>query len=131
MSRQNLSSMRKRLGELVRQRAACERIAMGTGPMVAASFLERIMRPGQPGPYYYLSASVDGESRHRYVPLAEAHIWRRRAERWREFSHAMARWVKLNREIEALLRSMGRERCVPLPRASARKSSQRRGRTKR
>ena len=104
---------------------------MDSPPMVAASLLERTFRPGQPQPYCYLSASIHGESRHRYVPTAQAHTWRRRAERWRQFSQAMTRWVKSNREIEQLLRSLGRERCVPLPKATARKPATRRRRGKR
>jgi hypothetical protein len=122
MNKRRLSSMRKRLRQLLTERAACEQIAMDSPPMVAASFLERTFRPGQPQPYCYLSASINGKSRHRYVPMAQAPTWRRRAERWQQFSHAMTRWVKCNREIEQLLRSLGRERCVPLPKATARKS---------
>ena len=123
--------MRKRLSQLLRERSACEHMAMDSPPMVAASFLERTFRPSQPKPYCYLSASIDGESRHRYVPAAQTHTWRRRAERWQHFGQAMARWVKVNREIEQLLRALGRERCVPLPKASARKSPARRRRGKR
>jgi len=88
--------------------------------MVAASFLARKSRPEQKHSYYYLSASIEGESRHRYVPLKEAATWRRRAQRWQQFSIAMAKWVKLNREIEKGLRAMGRERCVPLPKGTPR-----------
>ena len=131
MTSPKLSALRKRLTQLVAQRADCERIAMDAAPMVAASFLERTVRPHQPRPYCYLSASIHGESRHRYVPLAQAHTWRRRAERWRQFSHAMARWVKINREIEQLLRTIGRERCVDLPQATGRSSPMRRRRGKR
>ena len=131
MNKRKLSSRRKRLNQLVAERTACERIAMDSAPMVAACFLERIFRPDQPRPYGYLSASINGESRHRYVPAAQAHTWRRRAERWHEFSQAMARWVKANREIQALLRSLGRERCVPLPKGKPPKPTRRRGRTKR
>lgn len=119
MTKRQLSSIRKQLRQLMRDRAACEQIAMEPGPMVAASFLERTVRPNQPQPYCYLSASIDGESRHRYVPLKQAATWRARAQRWRQFSQAMARWVKLNGQIETLLRTLGQERCVPLPQASS------------
>lgn len=117
MTKRQQSSIRKRLNQLMRDRTACEQVAMESGPMAAASFLERTVRPNQPQPYCYLSASIDGESRHRYVSLKQAATWRRRAERWKQFSQAMAQWVKLNREIEALLRTLGQERCVPLPQA--------------
>jgi len=123
--------MRKRLNQLIDERATYEQIAMDSAPMVAASFLQRTFRPDQPQPYCYLSASINGESRHRYAPMAQARTWRRRAERWHQFSQAMARWAKVNREIETLLRALGRGRCVSLPKATARKPARRRRRTKR
>ena len=82
--------------------------------MVRASFLSRKLRPGAPI-VYYLSASIQGESRHRYVRKGEVQYWRKRATAWREFMKAMASWVKVNREIEKELREIGRLRCEPLP----------------
>jgi hypothetical protein len=131
MKRSKLSALRKRLTQLFEERADCERIAMAAPPMVAGAFLERTVRPDQPRPYCYLSASIHGESRHRYVPVSQAHTWRRRAQRWQQFSRAMTRWVKINQEIEQLLRTLGRERCVPLPKGAARRPAKRRRRGKR
>ncbi len=87
---------------------------MGRSPMVAASFMPRKLRAGGPV-VYYLSASIAGESRHRYVRKGEVPYWRRRALNWRGFMRAMASWVKVNREIEKELRELGRLRCEPLP----------------
>ena len=87
---------------------------MGRTSMVAASFIPRRLRPGGPV-VYYLSASIQGESRHRYVRKGEVQYWRKRAEAWRRFIKAMASWVKVNREIEKELREIGRLRCEPLP----------------
>jgi hypothetical protein len=64
---------------------------------------------------YYLSASIQGESRHRYVRKGEIQYWRKRALAWRGFMKAMASWGKVNREIEKELREIGRLRCEPLP----------------
>lgn len=64
---------------------------------------------------YYLSASIQGQSRHRYVRQGEVLYWRKRAGAWRGFIQAMASWVKVNREIEKELREIGRLRCEPLP----------------
>lgn len=64
---------------------------------------------------YYLSASLGGQSRHRYVRKGEVSYWRKRALSWRGFMKAMASWVKLNREIEEELREIGRLRCESLP----------------
>jgi len=114
MDRNRLSEMRQRLNRLLKERAACEAAALGRGEMVRAAFLERQMPPsGNTG--CYLSASIEGQSRHRYVPKAEVEVWRKRSERWSEFYRSMARWRKLNSEIEQLMRAMGRARCVPLP----------------
>ena len=87
---------------------------MGRSPMVAASFMPRKLRSEAPI-VYYLSASIQGESRHRYVRKGEAEYWRKRALAWRRFMKALASWVKVNREIEKELREVGRLRCEPLP----------------
>jgi hypothetical protein len=87
---------------------------MGRSPMVAASFMPRKLRAGGPV-VYYLSASIQGESRHRYIRKGEVPYWQTRAGAWRRFMKAMASWVKVNREIEKELREIGRLRCEPLP----------------
>ena len=109
-----LSSHRKKANLLMRKRRQLERIAMGRAPMVAASFMARRLKPGGPLAHY-LSASIEGESRHRYVRRAEVDCWRKRAMAWQAFIKAMASWVKVNREIEEELREIGRLRCDPLP----------------
>jgi hypothetical protein len=109
-----LSFHRQKVSLLVRKRGQFERVAMGRSAMVAASFMPRRLRPGAPV-VYYLSASIQGESRHRYVRKGEVQYWRKRARAWRRFMKAMASWVKVNREIEKELREIGRLRCEPLP----------------
>jgi hypothetical protein len=114
MNLKTLSFHRQKIGLLIRKRARFERIAMGRSSMVAASFMPRKLRPGGPV-LYYLSASIQGESRHRYVRKGDLQYWRKRATAWRRFIQAMASWVKVNREIEKELREIGRLRCEPLP----------------
>ena len=114
MNLKALSFHRKKGSLLIRKRAQLERIAMGRSPMVAASFMPRRLRPGAPV-VYYLSASIQGESRHRYVRKGEVEYWRKRALAWRRFMKAMASWVKVNKEIERELREIGRLRSEPLP----------------
>ena len=82
--------------------------------MVPASFMPRKLKPGGPV-VHYLSASIRGESRHRYVRRGEVGYWRKRALAWRRFIKAMASWVKVNKEIEQELRQIGRLRCETLP----------------
>ena len=114
MNLKTLSFHRQKVSLLIRKRARFERIAMGRSSMVAASFMPRKLRPGGPV-VHYLSASIQGESRHRYVRKGELQYWRKRATAWRGFIKAMASWVKVNREIEKELREIGRLRCEPLP----------------
>ena len=109
-----LSSHRKKASLLMGRRRQLERIIMGRAPMVAASFMARRLKPGGPVAHY-LSASIQGESRHRYVRKGEMEYWRKRAVAWQDFTKAMASWVKVNREIEKELRQIGRLRCDPLP----------------
>jgi len=87
---------------------------MGRSPMVAGSFIPRRFRSGAPV-VYYLSASIEGESRHRYVRKEEVGYWGQRAAAWKKFIQAMAAWVKVSKEIEKALRKIGRLRCGPLP----------------
>lgn len=87
---------------------------MERSSMVPASFMPRRLKPGGPV-VYYLSASIRGESRHRYVRRGEVEYWRKRALAWWRFIKAMASWVKGNKEMEKELREMGRLRCEPLP----------------
>jgi len=109
-----LSLHRKKVSLLMRKRRQLERIAMGRSPMVAASFMPRRLTPGGPLAHY-LSASIEGQSRHRYVRKSEVEYWRKRALAWKDFLKAMASWVKVSREIEKELREIGRLRCEPLP----------------
>jgi hypothetical protein len=114
MDLKQLSVLRKKIHFLKVKRNRLERIALGRSAMVPASLLARRFRTGAPVAYY-LSASVQGESRHRYVRRAEVDYYRRRSQAWQKFQKAMASWVKVNREMEKELRQIGRLRCEPLP----------------
>jgi hypothetical protein len=114
MNLAKISLHRKKVEILVRKRNHLERIAMGRSPMVAASFMPRRLRPGGPV-VYYLSASIKGESRHRYIRKGEVEYWRKRASAWRRFMKAMVSWVKVSKEIEKELREIGKLRGEALP----------------
>jgi hypothetical protein len=114
MNLERISFHRKRVALLGKKRDRLERTAMGRSAMVGASFLPRSFRPGGPM-VYYLSASIRGESRHRYIRKGEVEYWRQRASSWKRVIQAMASWVKVNKEIERELREIGRLRCEPLP----------------
>ena len=114
MNLKQLSLLRKKVRLLKGKRSQWERIVLGRLPMVPASLLARRLRPGAPV-VYYLSASIQGASRHRYVRRGEVDYYRQRSQAWQKFEKAMASWVKVNKEIEKGLRQIGRLRCEPLP----------------
>ena len=114
MNLEVLSARRKKVSLLRRKRSQLEWIAMERSCMAPASFMPRKLKPGGPV-VYYLSASIQGESRHRYVRRGEVEYWRKRALAWRRFMKAMASWVKVNKEMEKELREIGRLRCETLP----------------
>jgi hypothetical protein len=114
MRTEEISLWRKKVSLLQQKRAQLEEKAMGRSPMVAASFMARRLRAEAPE-VYYLSASIAGQSRHRYVRKGEVQYWRKRAYAWKEYIEAMASWVKITREIEKGLREIGRLRCEELP----------------
>ena len=119
MNLKRLSLLRKKIHLLKGKRNQWERIALGRSPMVPASLLARRLRPGAPA-VYYLSASIQGESRHRYVRQGEVDYYRQRAQAWQKFQQALASWVKVSKEVEKTLRQLGRLRCEPLPGDSGR-----------
>ncbi len=87
---------------------------MGFVPMLAASLLERRFRKNAPAAYYLSIPNPAGTSRHRYVRKADVETIRRQTGAWREFSRAMAEWVRVNNEVERLLRRIGEGRCVKM-----------------
>lgn len=110
MTRLQLARLRQRVRELKARRTTLEYAAMEPHPMIAASLLERRFRPGAP-PAYYLSIPSLKTSRHLYVRKAHVEMVRRQAGAWREFSQALAEWVRVNRDIEGHLRRIGKGRC--------------------
>lgn len=114
MNFEEISIHRKKISILKKERDRFEEIAIGRSPMVAASFIPRRLRKDAPL-VYYLSASIDGKTRHRYVRKGKIEYWRKRASEWQKFIKAMSSWVKVNKEIEKELREIGRLRCEELP----------------
>lgn len=99
----------KRIRGLIKERAKREAVILRRRPMVAASLCRRA------NDTYYLSASIDGESRHRYVRKADLKYWKGLAEEWKVYSVAIAEWVVINTDIEHSLRAFGKNRAVYLP----------------
>lgn len=111
MTKLRLAKLRQQVRDLKGRRGTLEQLAVRRHhPMLAASLLERRFRPGGPVAYY-LSIPHPKSSRHRYVRKAELDRIRRETQAWREFSEAMAEWVRVNAEIERLLRQIGKGHC--------------------
>lgn len=111
MTKLQLASLRQRARDLKGRRTTLEQAVIRRfHPMLAASLLERRFRPGGPVAHY-LSIPTPKGSRHRYVRKSELDRIRRETSAWREFSEAMAEWVRVNAEIERVLRQIGKGQC--------------------
>ena len=130
MTKLQLAKLRQAVHMLKGRRSALERISMSFVPMVAASLYERRFRPDG-APAHYLSIPTAQNSWQRYVRKDELDYFRRRAAHWREFVNAMAQWVQVNREIERLLRAIGRGRCEKLEIRRKKKPAKARGQSAR
>lgn len=114
MTKNQLANLRQEIRHLTGRRFSLERTAMGFVPMLRASLLERRFRRNGPAAYYLSIPNPAGTSRHRYVRKADVELIRRQTDAWREFSQAMAEWVRVNKEVEGLLRRIGEGRCVKI-----------------
>ena len=113
MTKLQLAKIRQRFRALKARRTALEYIAMAPQPMVQASLIQRRFGGGQ-AVCHYLSIPTPKDKWHRYVRKDELDYFRRRTDRWREYVHAMAEWVRIDKQIERLLRQLGKGRCEKL-----------------
>lgn len=114
MTKLQLAKLRQTVRGLKTRRNTLEHIAMGHQPMVGASLIERRLRHTRSVAYTLSIPTPENVAWHRYVRKDELDYFRRRAQAWREFVHAMAEWVTVNREIERSLRRLGKGRCEKL-----------------
>ena len=98
---------------LIQERKQLERIIQKSSPMVAAAYCVRNSTVSRG--FAYLSASIEGKARHRYVKKGDQKEWKTLAKEWRLFSESIARWVILGKDLERQYRSLGEKRCVALP----------------
>lgn len=117
MTKLQLAKLRQEVRALKARRSILEHIAMQHNELMAAYLLERRLRPGAPIAHY-VSVSTPQGSRHLYIRKVAVEQVRRQTDAWREFSQAMAEWVRINKKIERVLRRIGSGRCRKIePRA--------------
>jgi len=114
MTKLQIAALRQKIRLLTGRRFSLERTAMGFVPMLQASLLERRLRKNGPAAYYLSIPHAQTTSRHRYVRKADLDMVRRQTDAWREFSQAMSEWVRVNGEVERLLRRIGAGRCLKI-----------------
>lgn len=110
MTKLQLAKLRQEVRTLKARRNILEHIAMKHNQLMAAYLLERRLRPGAPVAHYVSVPTPQG-SRHLYIRKASVEKVRRQTDAWREFSHGMSEWVRINKKIESALRQIGGGRC--------------------
>jgi len=113
------SKLRQRIVSLQGQRDRLEAVILQRRRMLDACLVERYGLAGgreRRCPAYYLSEKVEGKTRLTYVRKAQLRRVRAATDAWREFSRALALWVKVTVEVERLMRELGRAQVAKSPR---------------
>ncbi len=110
------SRLRQEIARLARQRESVEKKLLSQRlPMLDACLIARRQLAAgklRKTPAYYLSRKVEARTRLVYVRLEQLAQARGQTGRWKEFSAAVAAWVKLTRQMETLFRQLGRSQVV-------------------
>ena len=115
--RSSASQLRLQIVALKAKRQRLEHTLLRRGRMLDACLIERRGLAGgkqRKTPAYYLSRKVEGKTKLTYVRKREIEGVRAAADAWRAFSRAVARWVKVNQDMEALIRRLGRVQIVDM-----------------
>lgn len=109
--REKASIIRKQINQLKIGRAKLEEKLLKSWRMVRACLVKRHLGTSHKKrrkPYWYLSWVVEGKTVLKYVKMEQLDKISRQTQTWKEFSAALSQWVKVNRQIEKLLRQLGR-----------------------
>ena len=108
----NPTDIREQISRVRTQRRKLEKKLMAhRQDMIAACLVARRHLAGgklRKTPAFYLSRKVTGKTRLGYVGKDRLHSVKRATDDWREFSSALARWVKLTARLERLFRDLGK-----------------------
>jgi hypothetical protein len=104
------SRLRQQIAGLRSERARLEYKLLKRRRMLRATLVERYLGTGRQKrktPAYYLSFPVKGRTVQKYIRLAMLSKVMPRARAWGEYYHLLARWVRLNQQIEVVWRELG------------------------
>ncbi len=116
-----ISRLRQQLAQLARERQAAEKVLLERPALLKGALSEVRRTCGHPGCKCargekhlcrQLSASVEGKTRTRNVPLAYAATVKRLTENYRRFRWARAAWVKINERMLKLIGELEAARTV-------------------
>lgn len=116
-----ISRIRQRIAQLVRERQAAEKVLLQRPLLLKGSFNEVQRTCGNPdckcarGEKHLcrqLSASIEGKTRTRNVPRQYAAKVKRLTENYRRFRRARAAWVQTNRRMLELINELESARTV-------------------
>jgi len=116
-----ISRNRQRIGQLVNERRAAEKVLLERPPLLKGTFSEVRRTCGNPGCKCargekhlcrQLSASVEGKTRTWNVPRQYAAKVKRLTENYRRFRRARAAWVRANQRLLELLNELEAARTV-------------------
>jgi hypothetical protein len=116
-----ISRIRRRIGQLARERRAVEKVLLERCVLLKGTLLEVQRTCGKEGckcargekhTCWQLSASVEGKSRTWNVPRRYVGTVKELTGNYRRFRQARARWVRLNREMGKRINEMEAARTV-------------------
>jgi hypothetical protein len=95
--------LREQIRALQAQRRSLESKLMQPQPMLAASLIERFLRPGgypRSTPAYYLSRSEQGRSKLTYVKKEDLALVRQHCAAYRTFQQNLKEWRRVGASLE-------------------------------
>ena len=113
------SNLRQQIVSRQRERDRLEALVLKRRTMLDACLVERFALAGgrrRASPACYISEKAEGKTRLTYVRKAELGRVRAQTDAWREFSQALAQWVKVTAQLERLLRQLGQAQVAEFPR---------------
>ena len=110
INREKASTTRKQISRLKSKRYKLEAYLLRNHDMIQASLVKRFLGTStakREKGYWYLSRAVKGKTVLNYVKLNELEKVGRKTSEWKKYSSSLSELVKINKNIEQLLRELG------------------------